>query len=185
MSEILFALRMYPSAKGKLAHEKYTGKEPNTIKKLVVNSFRSISFPPTVHLSDTDFESDQHSIILVRERTRGTKLERANKKRKGVLLEQSNHVITFLPAGRNQPTGISKRDVDSSINQPCCSREAAKQKQPQLPNLATQSDLTTTSETDTTPDWPETSANQQIENRPNLRNEPQRKKMPPIKQLKQ
>ena len=39
-----------------------------------------------------------------------------------------------------------------------------------------QSDSRSTSETDTTPDWTETSAKQQIENPPNLQNEPQRKK---------
>ena len=34
LSAILFALRMYPSAKGKSAHDKYTGVEPNHVKKL-------------------------------------------------------------------------------------------------------------------------------------------------------
>ena len=35
ISEILFALRMYPSANGKIAYERSTGREPNTMKKLV------------------------------------------------------------------------------------------------------------------------------------------------------
>ena len=91
LAEILFALRMYPSAKGKSAYEKYTRGEPNTIKKLVVNLFKSISDHPTVDLKDTDFESGQDSTILVRERKRGTRLEGAYKKRKGVLLEHVAH----------------------------------------------------------------------------------------------
>ena len=79
-------------------------------------------------LTETDFESGQDSAILVRERTQGTKLEGAYKKRKGTLLEQSNHTITFLPAGSNKATVISKRDDVGNTNgegsKPCCSCEA-------------------------------------------------------------
>ena len=93
---------MYPSAKGKSAYRKYTGKEPHTIKKLVVNSFRKISDQPqpVIQLSDTDFKSGQDSTIMVGEQTRGTKLEGSYKRRKAVLLEQSNHTITFLTRRR-------------------------------------------------------------------------------------
>ena len=129
ISEILFARRMYPSANEKTAYEKSTGFEPNTIKKLVTEPFGCISDRSTVTLSDTDFESGQDSTILVRERTRGTKLEGAYKKRKGTLLEQTNHTITFLSAGSNKSTIISKRDVGNTIeenNKPCCSREATR-----------------------------------------------------------
>ena len=60
---------------------------------------------------------------MVRERSRGSKLEGAFKKRKGLLLENSNHTITFLPAGRTQSTIISKRDVGQTRDeQPCCSK---------------------------------------------------------------
>ena len=60
---------------------------------------------------------------MVREGARGTKLEALYKMRKGVLLENSNHTITFLPAGRTQHTIISKRDIGqkASENKPCCS----------------------------------------------------------------
>ena len=129
ISEILFALRMYPSDNEKSAYEKNTGREPNTIKKLKTEPFRCISEPSTVKLSDTDFESGQDSTILVRERTRGTKLEGAYKKRRGTLLEQTNHTITFLPAGSSESTIISKRDVGKTFegnNKPCCSREATR-----------------------------------------------------------
>ena len=54
-----------------------------------------------------------------------------------------------------------------------------------ITNLATQSDSPTTSETVKTPNWPEISVNQQTENPPNSHSQPQRKKMPAIKQLEQ
>ena len=81
-------------------------------------------------LDETDIESGEDSTILVRERSGGTKLEGAFKKRKGVVLEQSNHAIMFLPAGQKQPTIISIRDIGKTeelVNKPCCPREAAKQ----------------------------------------------------------
>ena len=37
-------------------------------------------------------------------------------------MEQSNHTITFLPAGRSQATIISKRYVGNWDQQPCCSK---------------------------------------------------------------
>ena len=125
---------MYPSAKEKSAYEKQTGKEPNTIKKLPMNSFRYISEPQAMKLDETDFESGQDSTILVRERSRGTKLEGAFKKRKGVLLEQSKYTITFLPAGKKQPTIISrdtkKRQNWQSDNRTKWQLQASSQTQP-------------------------------------------------------
>ena len=95
-------------------------------------------------LDETDFESGQDSSILVRERSRGTKLDRAFKKREGVLLEQSNHRITFLPAGKKLPTVISKRDIEKTVelaNKLCCSREAAKQNWRDVNEVANPSEL--------------------------------------------
>ena len=36
LSEIQFAPRMYPAKNGKSPYERYTGKEPNTVKKEIV-----------------------------------------------------------------------------------------------------------------------------------------------------
>ena len=59
----------------------------------------------------------------MRGRSRGSKLEGTFKKRKGILLENSNHTITFLPAGRTQSTIISRRDVTQTrVEHPCCSK---------------------------------------------------------------
>ena len=121
---------MYPSPKGKSAYEKQTGKEPNTSKKLAINPFRYNLEPQAMKLDKTDFESGQDSTILVREQSRRTKLEGALKKRKGVLLELSNHAFTFRPAGKKQLTIISKRDIGNTAKlalKPCRSRETRQQ----------------------------------------------------------
>ena len=134
LSEILFALRMYPTRNGKSPYKKYVGIDPNTVKKLETSRESPISESSEVKLSPSDFESGQDSTIFVRERVRGTKLESAYKKRKGTLLDQSQHTITFLPAGKSQETIISKRDIAKADRQwgpgneqPCSSREADRQ----------------------------------------------------------
>ena len=57
----------------------------------------------------------------MREHTKGSKHEGAYKKRKVILLEQSDHTKTFLPARRSQTTVISKRDVGHQ-EAPYCSK---------------------------------------------------------------
>ena len=73
------------------------------------NHPRSFSENLEFSLTEDDFESEQNSTILVREGTKAAKLEGAYTKKEGMLLEQSNQTITFLPAGRSQATIISKR----------------------------------------------------------------------------
>ena len=87
----------------KSPYEKYTGTEPNTIKRLLNNNRQSISDSPEVKLTESDFESGQYSPILVRERTRGSKLQGAFQKRKNILLEQSDHTITFFRPEKKHP----------------------------------------------------------------------------------
>ena len=121
--EILFALRKNPSSTKTSPYERYTEQEPNTIKRKITNKSRFIPEIPEFQLSGNAFESGQDSTIMVRERSRGSKLERAFKKRKGVLLENSNHTITFLPVGRTQKTIIARRDIGQmKEEQPCCSK---------------------------------------------------------------
>ena len=94
------------------------------MKRLVINNRQSISEPQEVKLTESDIESGQDSTILVRGRIRGSKLQGAFQKRKGILLEQSDHTITFLPTGKETPTDVSQRDVGYNIeNQPRCSKE--------------------------------------------------------------
>ena len=123
LPEILFALRTIPTINKKLAYKRYTVHEPNTIKRVLTNTDKPISETQAFVLRKEDFESGQDSSVLMRRRSRGTKLEAAYKKRKGVLLENSNHTITFLPAGRSHSTIISKRDIGRDVsNQPSCSK---------------------------------------------------------------
>ena len=123
ISEILFALRMNPSATKKSPYEQNTGQEPNKIKRIITNTNQFFSEKPEIELTADDFESGQDSTMMVRERARGSNLEGAFKKRKGTLLEHSNHTITFLPAGRTASTLISKRDLGHNPDdQPCCTK---------------------------------------------------------------
>ena len=64
-----------------------------------------------VQLALSDIESGQDSTILVRERTRKTKLRPAFAKRHGKILSSTPHTISFLPAGRSSAVTLSKRDV--------------------------------------------------------------------------
>ena len=77
LSDLSFALRINSSKTGISPQEKYTGAEPQTIKKLVINKRQSISESTEVKLTESDFKSGQDSSILVRERTRGSKLQGA------------------------------------------------------------------------------------------------------------
>ena len=110
LSEILFALGRNPSAARKSPYEHHMGRESNTITRILTNTDHSFSEQPELDINNDDFESGQNSTIIIRERARGTKLEGNYKKRKGVLLKNSNQTITFLPAGRTQVSDIKKRN---------------------------------------------------------------------------
>ena len=134
-------------------YECYTGQEPNTIKRLVTNKSQFISEKPEIELTGEDFESGQDSTIMVRERTRVSKIDGAFKKRNGTLIEHGIHTVTFLPAGRTQATVISKRDVGYDDQQPCCSKwslsrsktstttAAQKSKSPTESDVATENEM--------------------------------------------
>ena len=113
---------MNPSATKKTPFERQRGQELNTIKRIITNHKQIISDNQEVNINNNDFESGQDSAIMVKESARETKLEGLYKKRKGVLLENSNHTITLLPAGRTQSTIISKRDngQNGNENKLCC-----------------------------------------------------------------
>ena len=57
-----------------------------------------------------DFPGEQDPKILVRERARGTKLEKLYKKKRGTITDETDHSITIRNKKR-QPTTYSKRDV--------------------------------------------------------------------------
>ena len=118
-------------------------------------------------------------------------MEGAFKKRKGVLLEQSNdsnHTITFLPAGKNQPTRISKRDIgntDETTDKPCCSKEATGQLWQQISEVAKQRELPDTCTSDQPIETePTIASNEEVPSKAIITTK-QQKKASAIKELRQ
>ena len=113
LSEILYALRTGKKADGKSPFEKQFGREPNTVKsnivsELVENSKGFLERDSKVTFSTSDFEEEIDSTILVRERTRGSKLEPTFTKKRGRILEETDHTISFLPQGKKKATKLAK-----------------------------------------------------------------------------
>ena len=76
LSELLYALRMGKKADGKSPFEKLYGREPNTVKSNIINKIKNVSENDLkVEFTQSDFEEEVDSTILVRERTKGSKLE--------------------------------------------------------------------------------------------------------------
>ena len=114
MSEISYALRMGKKADGTVPFEKKHGREPNTVISNIVNEL--LGKPKGVLEQDSratfaasDFEEVIDSTILVREKARGSKWEPAFSKKRGRVLEETEHTITFLPKGKKKATKIAKR----------------------------------------------------------------------------
>ena len=99
LSEVLYALRMGKKADdGKSPFEKLYGREPNTVRSNIINKIKNVSEnDPKVEFTQSDFEEEVDSTILVRERTKGPKLEGQYKRKAGKVIEESPHTITFLP----------------------------------------------------------------------------------------
>ena len=116
-------MRTGKKADGKSPFEKQFGREPNTVKsnivsELVENSKGVLEQDSKVTFSTSDFEEEIDSTILVRERTRGSKLEPTFTKKRGRILEETDHTISFLPQGKKKATKLAKRDVARANNPP-------------------------------------------------------------------
>ena len=123
LSENLFALIMNPSRRGKSPFEKDTGGIPNTIEKLVIYREKFLSDTLEVPLTPIDFDSGNDSMILIRERSRGIKLEGAFKK----ITVQTHHYISAC--GQSSAKYLFKTRFWSHRDdkkEPCCSRDATK-----------------------------------------------------------
>ena len=115
LSEILYSLRISKKKDGKSPFEKHMGKEPNTVKTNVVGKFRNISAQdPQAQFQTSDFQEDTDSTILVRERTKGSKLEPTFAKKTGKVIGETKHTIAILPRKAKQPKFLSKRDIAST-----------------------------------------------------------------------
>ena len=108
----MYALRTGQKADGKSPFEKLYGRQPNTVKSNVVERIKNVSeTEPKVTFSPSDFEEEIDSTILVRERTKGLKLDGQYKRKAGKVIKETEHTITFLPKKSKKEVILSKRDV--------------------------------------------------------------------------
>ena len=98
LSEILYALRISKRKDGKSPFEKQLGRESNTVKSNAVSKILDISEQDnSLEFSPTDFQDHLYSTVLVRERSRGSKLEGAFERKTGRVLKETEHTISILP----------------------------------------------------------------------------------------
>ena len=115
LSKILYSLRISKEKDGKSPFEKHMGKEPNTVKANLVGMFRNILAQDSqVEFQPSDFHGDTDSTILVRERTKGSKLEPTFARKTGKVIRETDHTIAILPENTKQPKIFSKRDIAST-----------------------------------------------------------------------
>ena len=117
LSEILYSLRISKKTDGKSLFEKQMGKEPITVKSNLVGKYLDFSAQDnSVQFQTVDFQYDCDSTVLVRERTKGSKLESAFARKSGKMTE-TPHTITVLPGPSKTPNLFSKRDVVQASKQ--------------------------------------------------------------------
>ena len=103
---------MGKKADGKSPFEKLYRRDPNTVKSNIINKIKNVSEnDPKVEFTQSDFEEEVDSAILVRERTKGSKLEGQYKRKTGKVIKESAHTITFLPKNSKKEVVYAKRDV--------------------------------------------------------------------------
>ena len=95
--------------KGKSAFERHKKQKSNTPKTATVNDFIS-ERDPKLQINEEDFSPDVDSTVLIRERTRGSKLDGTFTKRKAKIVAESKHTITILP-NKGKMVTLYKRDV--------------------------------------------------------------------------
>ena len=82
------------------------------MKSNAVSKFLDISEQNnSLEFSPTDFQDDLNSTVLVRERSRGSKLEGAFERKTGRILKESEHTMTILPEASKKEKISSKRDI--------------------------------------------------------------------------
>ena len=86
--------------------------QPNTIKGNLVEKLKIVLVEDQqLKFSQSDFEDDLDSTIMVRERTKGTTLEETFQKRRGKIMGETSTTVSFLPEGKEKEIKWSKRDV--------------------------------------------------------------------------
>ena len=100
------------------------GWNSNTVKSNIVDKIKGVSeVDPGLKFSTSDFEEEVDSAIMVRERTRGSKLESQFRKRAGKIVKETIHTITFLPKDGKKRDCILKAG--------CSENKTAKEEQSQ------------------------------------------------------
>ena len=90
------------------------GKEPNTVKSKVVGTVRNFSAQESqLEFQPSDFHDDTDSAILVRERTKGSKLEPTFARKAGTVIQKRNIQLRYSLKRQNNhkssPKEISYR----------------------------------------------------------------------------
>ena len=88
------------------------------MNELLANPKSVLEQESKVNFSTSDFEEEIESTILVREWTRGSKLEPTFTKKRERILEETDHTISFLPQGKKKATKLAKRDVARANDPP-------------------------------------------------------------------
>ena len=103
---------MGEKADGKSPFEKLYGRKLNTVKSNIVDKIKGVSeVDPGLKFTTSDFEEEVDSAKMMRERTRGSKLEGQLRTRPGKVIKETAHAIIFLPKGGKKEVVYSKRDV--------------------------------------------------------------------------
>ena len=112
LSEILYALGMGEKADRKSPIENVYERKPKTVKRNIVDKIEGVSeVDPGLKFTTSDFEEETDSAIMVRERTRASKLKVQFRKKSGKTFEETAQDITFLSKGGKKEVVYSKRVV--------------------------------------------------------------------------
>ena len=88
------------------------GRKLNTVKSNTVDKIKGVSeVDPGLKFTTSDFEEEVDSAKMMRERTRGSKLEGQLRTRPGKVIKETAHTIIFLPKGGKKEVVYSKQDV--------------------------------------------------------------------------
>ena len=110
LTRLLFALRIAATANGSSPFENVFGHKPNTIKNISIEKPKPcLENDRDLQHSPEDFSRDNVSTILMRDRTKNTKLEGHFKERKGRIVRENDHTVTMETSRGRQV--ISKRDM--------------------------------------------------------------------------
>ena len=110
INRLLFALRTTATTNSVSPLEKVFGQKPNTVKNLIIEKPKPcLENDKTLQLSPEEFPRDYDSTVFMRNKTRNTKLEGQFSKKKGNIVQETEHTVTMsTPRGRQV---ISKRDI--------------------------------------------------------------------------